>query len=165
MELLVVVAIIGVLVAIAIPLFASQLERSREATDLANIRSAYALVATKMLDDPDEEYCVRVRIHQTQAGWQTEGLTLPANLYDISAGEIQSYAPLMYTQHEYNTYGIAYPGANGADRYVYVLHVTADTPHRWIIRDARVTSGADKAEVCNTCVFISGNEKNQHLDS
>ena len=59
MELLVVVAIIGVLVAIAIPLFASQLERSREATDLANIRSAYALVATKMLDDPDEEYCVR----------------------------------------------------------------------------------------------------------
>lgn len=43
-ELLIVVAIIGVLVAIAIPIFTSQLEKSREATDLANVRSAYAQV-------------------------------------------------------------------------------------------------------------------------
>ena len=41
-ELLIVVAIIAVLVAIAIPVFNSQLEKSREATDEANIRSAYA---------------------------------------------------------------------------------------------------------------------------
>ena len=41
-ELLIVVAIIAVLVAIAIPVFTTQLERSREATDLSNIRSAYA---------------------------------------------------------------------------------------------------------------------------
>lgn len=38
-ELLIVVAIIGVLVAISIPIFTSQLERSREATDAANIRA------------------------------------------------------------------------------------------------------------------------------
>ena len=41
-ELLIVVAIIGVLVAISIPIFTSQLEKAREATDLANIRSAYS---------------------------------------------------------------------------------------------------------------------------
>ena len=41
-ELLVVVAIIGVLVAISIPIFTSQLEKSREATDLANLRAARA---------------------------------------------------------------------------------------------------------------------------
>ena len=41
-ELLIVVAIIAVLVAISIPVFTAQLEKSREATDLANIRSAYA---------------------------------------------------------------------------------------------------------------------------
>ena len=41
-ELLIVVAIIGVLVAISIPIFTSQLEKAREATDMANIRSAYA---------------------------------------------------------------------------------------------------------------------------
>lgn len=41
-ELLIVVAIVAVLVAIAIPVFTSQLEKSREATDEANLRSAYA---------------------------------------------------------------------------------------------------------------------------
>ncbi|MBR2547700.1 MAG: prepilin-type N-terminal cleavage/methylation domain-containing protein [Eubacterium sp.] len=45
-ELLIVVAIIAVLVVIAIPIFTKQLERSREATDLANVRSAYAEVMT-----------------------------------------------------------------------------------------------------------------------
>ena len=37
-ELLIVVAIIGVLVAIAIPIFTSQLERSREAVDLSDVK-------------------------------------------------------------------------------------------------------------------------------
>jgi len=40
-ELLIVVAIIAVLVAIAIPVFTTQLEKSRETTDIANLRSAY----------------------------------------------------------------------------------------------------------------------------
>ena len=48
-ELLIVVAIIAVLTAIAIPVFTSQLEKSREATDLSNIRSAYAEVTTAIL--------------------------------------------------------------------------------------------------------------------
>ena len=42
MEMLIVVAIIAVLVAIAIPTFSNQLEKSREATDAANIRALYA---------------------------------------------------------------------------------------------------------------------------
>ena len=41
-ELLIVVAIIGVLVAISIPIFSKQLEKARDATSVANIRSAYA---------------------------------------------------------------------------------------------------------------------------
>ena len=41
-ELLIVVAIIAVLIAIAIPIFTTQLEKARENTDLANIRAAYA---------------------------------------------------------------------------------------------------------------------------
>ena len=49
-ELLIVVAIIAVLVAIAIPVFTSQLERSREATDLANIRAAYATAMAQYMD-------------------------------------------------------------------------------------------------------------------
>ena len=50
-ELLIVVAIIAVLVAISIPVFSAQLERSREATDVANIRSAYAEIMTYAIDD------------------------------------------------------------------------------------------------------------------
>ena len=49
-ELLIVVAIIAVLVAIAIPVFTTQLEKSREATDIANVRSAYASLMTKYLE-------------------------------------------------------------------------------------------------------------------
>lgn len=44
-ELLIVVAIIGVLSAIAIPVFAAQLEKVRLAVDHANIRTVYSLVS------------------------------------------------------------------------------------------------------------------------
>lgn len=54
MEMLIVVAIIAVLVAIAIPVFTNQLEKAREATDQANIRSAYAeVMACALTDAPD----------------------------------------------------------------------------------------------------------------
>ncbi len=48
-ELLVVVAIIGVLVAISIPIFTSQLEKARDAVSVANIRAAYAEAQTAWL--------------------------------------------------------------------------------------------------------------------
>ena len=50
-ELLIVVAIIAVLVAISIPIFSAQLEKAKEATDMANIRTAYAEVVAAYLDD------------------------------------------------------------------------------------------------------------------
>ncbi|MBR0281050.1 MAG: prepilin-type N-terminal cleavage/methylation domain-containing protein [Oscillibacter sp.] len=50
-ELLIVVAIIAVLVAIAIPVFNNQLEKSRETTDMANIRAAYAEMMAAAIDD------------------------------------------------------------------------------------------------------------------
>lgn len=49
-ELLIVVAIIAVLVAIAIPIFNSQLEKAREATDIANARDYYAEIAVALVD-------------------------------------------------------------------------------------------------------------------
>ena len=52
MEMLIVVAIIAILIAIAIPTFASSLNKARIATDEANMRSGYASVMVKMLD-PD----------------------------------------------------------------------------------------------------------------
>ena len=52
-ELLVVVAIIGVLVAVSIPIFTSQLEKSRDAATLANLRAAYAEASAAYLTGTD----------------------------------------------------------------------------------------------------------------
>jgi prepilin-type N-terminal cleavage/methylation domain-containing protein len=82
-ELLIVVAIIGVLVAISIPIFTAQLEKAREATDMANIRSAYAECSTAVLTgESDKEKdgegavlakdgsaSVTVTLTQTKEGW------------------------------------------------------------------------------------------------
>lgn len=70
MEMLIVIAIIAVLIAVAIPVFASQLEKTREATDLANVRSAYAQVSTEALLG-DSEATVTVDLKQKQADWQS----------------------------------------------------------------------------------------------
>lgn len=53
MEMLIVVAIIAILIAIAIPTFASQLEKANQATDAANIRAAYAEAVVGAIDDPN----------------------------------------------------------------------------------------------------------------
>ena len=50
-ELLIVVAIIAVLVAVSIPIFTSQLEKSRESTDLANMRAAKAAALGELIEN------------------------------------------------------------------------------------------------------------------
>lgn len=50
-ELLIVVAIIAVLVAISIPIFTSQLQKARLATNQANARAAYAAVEAQYLQN------------------------------------------------------------------------------------------------------------------
>ena len=73
-ELLIVVAIIAVLVAIAIPVFGAQLEKSREATDAANIRSAYAEIMVKAIDNDATTSTKVVSLKQTQPKWQNGDL-------------------------------------------------------------------------------------------
>ena len=49
-ELLIVVAIIGVLVAISIPIFTSQLHKAEVATDWANVRAYYAQIQYEFIE-------------------------------------------------------------------------------------------------------------------
>ena len=80
MEMLIVVAIIAVLVAIAIPVLSGTLEKSREAADAANLRAAYAECAIAVLDGTagdgvkiDEttgDASKEVASTQKQTGWQ-----------------------------------------------------------------------------------------------
>lgn len=72
-ELLIVVAIIAVLTAIAIPVFSTQLEKAKEATDLANLRAAYAEINTKYLESGTVPDAIDVATTQsTPTSWVTE---------------------------------------------------------------------------------------------
>ena len=78
-ELLIVVAIIGVLVAISIPIFSGQLEKAREATDAANIRSQYAEVMADAIMDggainKNHSTYEPIRLQQQKNEWQSTGL-------------------------------------------------------------------------------------------
>ena len=70
-ELLIVVAIIAVLVAIAIPVFTAQLEKSKESVDMANIRSGYALASAEMLTDSTSTKVWYVEAEQGEDNWQS----------------------------------------------------------------------------------------------
>ncbi len=88
-ELLIVVAIIGVLVAISIPIFTSQLEKARESVDLANVRVAYAEISAAALTEDEAPtnttnttytrtgsenayvYTATVKLTQKEDGWKT----------------------------------------------------------------------------------------------
>lgn len=93
-ELLIVVAIIGVLVAISIPIFSGQLEKAREATDAANIRSQYAEVLTDAMmggsvNKNHADYAP-VQLRQQKDAWQSDGLK--ASLEGVF-GEVKGTGP------------------------------------------------------------------------
>lgn len=82
-ELLVVVAILAVLVAISVPVFTSSLERSREAVDLSNLRSAYAEAVAKHIEDASNPASVKienVKLHSTGAFDHVNSEELPFDL-------------------------------------------------------------------------------------
>lgn len=91
MEMLIVIALIAVLVAIAIPTIASQLERSREAADLANVRAAYAQVSAEaLLGDP--QFTVTVDLKQKQADWQSANpVNIGGIVHDKNQGDTDNW--------------------------------------------------------------------------
>ena len=97
-ELLVVVAIIAVLVAVAIPVFSGQLEKSRESTDAANIRSSYAeLMAAVISDDKSSPLWKAdssswktepIKLRQQKSGWSTASIEEALKAIATVAGTI-----------------------------------------------------------------------------
>lgn len=88
------VAIIGVLVAVSIPIFTSQLEKAREATDLANMRSAYAECSSSVLTNEASSTDVTlnndgsaqrdVTINQKSKGWSGDNANAKIGSYAVS---------------------------------------------------------------------------------
>lgn len=78
-ELLVVVAIIAVLVAISIPIFTAQLEKSREATDEANLRALYAeCTSAVLMEDNTTDTNANPKVTTT------EGVTTAVGTYTMT---------------------------------------------------------------------------------
>ena len=68
----------AVLVAISIPIFSAQLEKARDATTLANLRSAYAEASALMLSEPDSTSATAGNATKTAANVvQVTGVNLP----------------------------------------------------------------------------------------
>lgn len=90
-ELLIVIAIIAVLVAVAIPVFGSQLEKSREAADLANVRAAYAEVLTEAnMGIYNKE--VIVNLKQKQYDWQSaDVITIGGISHSVKEGDTYNW--------------------------------------------------------------------------
>ena len=75
-ELLVVVAIVGILVAISIPVFTAQLSKARKATNQANLRAAKAAaVAQYMADEMDTNATGEVIYNYDLATGTVESIT------------------------------------------------------------------------------------------
>ena len=85
-ELLIVVAIIAVLVAIAIPVFTTQLERAREATDLSNIRAAYAEAMSEFLSKgASSAQSATGTLQQKTASWQMGSVSLMTRVNGVES--------------------------------------------------------------------------------
>ena len=90
-ELLIVIAIIAVLVAVAIPVFGSQLEKSREAADLANVRAAYAEVLTEA-NMGIYDKVVTVDLKQKQYDWQSaDVITIGGISHSVKEGDTYNW--------------------------------------------------------------------------
>ncbi|HCW22752.1 MAG TPA: hypothetical protein DGX96_03545 [Lachnospiraceae bacterium] len=101
-ELLIVVAIIGVLVAVSVPIFSHQLEKARDATTLANFRNAYSEAMTEYLS-PDS-----IDRHKTgnayPSGWVGSGYHLWLNYY---AGQINAIDVVIRIENTKTSYELS----------------------------------------------------------
>ena len=100
MEMLIVVAIIAVLVAVAIPTFSSQLHKARVATDWANVRSYYAQLQYEFM----ETWKINNKYLNDWDGAGKSGLTS----FQLSGQKIKLKAGSIWVRELPNGYNIFY---------------------------------------------------------
>ena len=137
-ELLIVVAIIAVLVAISIPIFTGQLEKAKQATDLANMRSAKAAaVAEYLTENMGGEY---------------------KRYYDAGKGRMSDSIPEGYgkSSKDVTAFDTVIDGASGvpnSDGTAHYITVSIDKNGtvlmNWNGRDLTTVAGRKKADVDN----------------
>ena len=109
MEMLIVVAIIAIIVAIAIPTFSNALTKAKVAADKANVRAYYAQVAANyMLAETEDAATAALG---TDAKDATTGLEVSGTAVEMQAGKYT-------TKTETDTWTITYtPDNTNRDKY------------------------------------------------
>ncbi|RHS84837.1 type II secretion system protein [Clostridium sp. AM42-4] len=95
-ELLVVVAIVGILVAISVPVFTAQLGKARRATNNANLRAAKAAAVAEYLSDENtrgtEPSCYKYEVDSgvisSESKDKCTGTAVVVNTDDVSKDKI-----------------------------------------------------------------------------
>ena len=132
-ELLIVVAIIAVLVAIAIPVFTSQLEKSREAVDLSNIRSYYAeivpAILTGDLDASSDTITVQGKTVTTTGAKSNNAYTAFTVTVPLTTGDVKQSVAEWQTTTDLEIGGYTIPATTNmvnATAVVYSFAVQTD---------------------------------------
>ena len=143
-ELLIVVAIVGVLVAISIPIFTNQLEKAREATDLANVRAAYAELMENAIDKYGKPSRITVELKQKVNDWQTSlpitigGVTYEGTDTDNWKGKPESGGVCILSYNE-NT-GVVFTWKKASGNIDKLVTDTLDKAYSWISTDKRMNN-------------------------
>ena len=101
-ELLIVVAIIGVLVAVSIPIFTKQIKKAQIATDNANMRAAKAAAYSAYLIG---DHCSQLRTTSATGSSELDGLKYYSYYYDAPAGVAVTDGNSVLTGKQYETLG------------------------------------------------------------
>lgn len=116
MEMLIVVAIIAVLVAVAIPIFSSQLHKARVATDWANVRSYYAQLQYEFMEtgEINKDYLKEFDYYGNTPGFTS--VTLDGQTINLRTGM------LWVAEEDHNQgYNIIYACTSGHDECKLIL--------------------------------------------
>ena len=121
MEMLIVVAIIGILIAIAIPTFNNALTKARISADEANLRSYYAEVVTKhMLEDGNGTATLDAAVTadaKSTVEIDSETYTLQAGTYTVAKTADGESIVITYTPNRGGeSTAVKIPGGNAATK-------------------------------------------------
>ena len=117
MEMLIVVAIIAVLVAVAIPTFSSQLHKARVATDWANVRSYYAQLQYEFMEtgEINKDYLKEIRLLRKYSWVHFHSSGRPDN-------QSENWDALGRSEEDHNQgYNIIYACTSGHDECKLIL--------------------------------------------
>ncbi len=169
-ELLIVVAVIAVLVAVAIPVFSKQLEKSRESVDFANMRSAYSSVLVAAMSDDagsplkkaDGTFQAVITLKQKKEDWQTDHVNtmrignVPYEDWDSKMPAVNGTATVTFypaTEKVLIDWGGSGSGSGGGSGSTPGFHGTANPSNR-----SSFTRGAVIQDATGTCVILQGME-------